>query len=251
ANEHMAQALRVMSVQRGIDPRELTLVSFGGAGGLHVCALAEVLGMRRALVPVHAGVLSALGMLVAPRSRELSRTRLGLLAGMPVAEMAGIFEELEQQGRTALEAEGVPAADIRIARSVDLRYRGQSSTLNVPWSDPAATAQAFHALHAQRYGHALELPVELVNLRVGLQGRAGDLALQPLPPIDTATPRDRVTLQGVDSTVPVWARDDLGAGQRLAGPALITETVSTTWLAPGWEGRVDPVGNLVLARRDE
>jgi N-methylhydantoinase A len=87
ADEHMARALRVMSVQRGHDPRQMTLTSFGGAGGLHVCALAEALGMHQAMVPVHAGVLSALGMLSAPRGRQLSRTMQGLLGAFSVAEI--------------------------------------------------------------------------------------------------------------------------------------------------------------------
>jgi N-methylhydantoinase A len=246
ANEHMAQALRVISVQRGIDPRDLTLVSFGGAGGLHVCALADALGMRHALVPVHAGVLSALGMLVAPRSRQLSRTHPGLLADLPPGELEGIFNALEQQGRAALQAEGVAAGEIQVSHSLDLRYRGQSYTLNVPWSDPHTASTAFHQLHARRYGHDLDLPVELVNLRVGLHGTANALVLRSRPPGKAASPYATVPLHGVNAPVPVWSREALGAGQQLTGPALITETVSTTWLAPGWQGEVDTVGNLVL-----
>jgi len=107
ANEHMSRALRVISVQRGVDPRAMTLVSFGGAGGLHVCALAEALGMRRALAPIHAGVLSALGMLVAPPGRQLSRTVNGLLAQMPEEAIEAAFDELAATGLDALAAEGV------------------------------------------------------------------------------------------------------------------------------------------------
>ena len=133
ANEHMARALRVISVQRGIDPRSAHLCSFGGAGGLHVCALADALGMTRAIVPERAGVLSALGMLVAPPGRLLTRTWLGPLAARDDAEVAVALDALAQQGVEALAAEGIDPALTAREDSVDLRYRGQSYTLNLPW----------------------------------------------------------------------------------------------------------------------
>ncbi len=179
ADEHMARALRVISVQRGVDPRTYTLISFGGAGGLHVCALAEALGMTQALVPVHAGVLSALGMLAAPRARRLSRTVNGLLAQMEERELEWQFAELSRSGRAELAAEGVAATELCETRSVDLRYAGQSYTLAVPWSGVGDTERAFHAVHRQRYGHRLELPVELVNLRCALEGRAVSRGSRP------------------------------------------------------------------------
>jgi len=246
ADEHMAQALRVMSVQRGIDPRGLTLVSFGGAGGLHVCALAEALGMQRALVPVHAGVLSALGMLVAPRERRLSQTRIGLLEEMDEPALLAAFEQLAEQGRAALREEGVAAEAIEVQRSLDLRYRGQSYTLNLPWQDLSSTAQAFHQRHEHRYGHQLPLAVELVNIRVALQSPAAELRLEAPPASQPGQAQTEVEMAGMDTPVPVYARPSLAAGQQLAGPLLITETVSTTYVAPGWECEVDEVGNLML-----
>jgi N-methylhydantoinase A len=249
ANEHMAHALRVMSVQRGIDPRALTLVSFGGAGGLHVCALAETLGMEQALVPIHAGVLSALGMLVAPRSRQLSRTHIARLATMGVVQIGTVFSELENQGRRELMAEGVAEAEIERQLSLDLRYEGQSYYLNVPWNeDLAACESAFHRYHAERYGHDLDLPVELVNLRLGLHAHATALSLTPLAQARARPLYDKVSLYGMDQPAAVYARDSLVAGQQLSGAALITETVSTTYLAPGWDCEVDAVGNLLLTR---
>ncbi len=248
ANEHMAHALRVISVQRGVDPRDHTLVSFGGAGGLHVCALAEALGMRRAMVPVHAGVLSALGMLVAPRARELSRSRIAPLAGLPMAEIEELYAALEAQGVAELEAEGVAAGDITITRSADLRYAGQSWTLNVPWRGRDDTAAEFHTRHAQRYGHRLDLPVELVNLRVSLKSRQTPPALPRLQPSGPGSPREHATLAGHDGPVPVWPRDALAPEQTITGPALIVETVSTTWTAPGWRCTADAWGNLLLER---
>ena len=251
ANEHMAHALRVMSVQRGIDPRELTLVSFGGAGGLHVCALAESLGMRQAMVPIHAGVLSALGMLVAPRSRQLSRTHIARLVDMTHDQVNAVYVELEAQGQHELIAEGVANEEIEAQRSLDLRYEGQSYYLNLPWVDISSCESAFHRLHATRYGHELDLPVELVNLRVGLTARPTPLELAPLAAGDTVMSHDQVSLYGVEQAVTVLARQGLVSGQQLTGPALITETSSTTYLAPDWCCEVDLAGNLLLSYQVE
>lgn len=248
ANEHMARALRVMSVQRGVDPRQLTLVSFGGAGGLHVCALAEQLGMRQALVPVHAGVLSALGMLAAPRGRQLSHTVTSLLEVLAPDELERHFERLALQGETALHAEGVAPDRLEHRRSLDLRYQGQAYTINVPWNgDVAAAAEAFHQAHQGRFGHRLALPVELVNVRLGLFAPTQPVALADVP-VTSAEPVGSAALHGLTAVTAVWAREQLAAGQMIDGPALITERVSTTYLAPGWRCRIDSVGNLVLDR---
>ena len=150
ANEHMAQALRIISVQRGVDPINHVLVSFGGAGGLHVCALAEALGMSRAMVPVHAGVLSALGMLTAPCARQLSRTVNGLLDQLSEVQLEQQLQRLAVTGRDELRTEGVSTREIEARFSLDLRYRGQSSTLNLVWQGKAQTGKAFHAAHEQR-----------------------------------------------------------------------------------------------------
>ena len=249
ANEHMAQALRVISVQRGIDPRDHVLVSFGGAGGLHVCALAEALVMRRALVPVHAGVLSALGMLAAPRARQLSCTLTGLLQDFTGEDLEQALQALADSGISAMREEGIPAADLDTLYSLDLRYQGQSYTLNLPWQGLAETGEAFHLLHNRRYGHRLATPVELVNIRCNLRGRPPQICLPAIEidATDRAPPRV-VPLVGCPEPVPVWPRQQLTAGQVFAGPALVTETVATTWLPGGWECRVDPVGNLQLTR---
>lgn len=248
ANEHMAQALRVMSVQRGIDPRELTLVSFGGAGGLHVCALAEALEMREALVPVHAGVLSALGMLVAPRSRQLSQTINQLLQQCDENLLESLYTPLIAQGRHELLAEGVTADALQILRSVDVRYQGQSYYLNVPWQGSEQTARAFHDLHEQRYGHALDNPLEIVNVRVALFSEAEKPVLESAQISAPPTPAQSISLHGIDTPVQLWRRDSLGVGETIQGPALITETISTTYLAQGWQGVKDQFGNILLRR---
>ena len=249
ANEHMAQALRVISVQRGIDPREHVLVSFGGAGGLHFCALAEALGMRRALVPVHAGVLSALGMLAAPRARQLSRTLTGLLMDFAGDALDQALQALAESGIAAMQEEGINAADLDTEFSLDLRYQGQSYTLNLPWQGLAETGEVFHLLHNRRYGHRLSTPVELVNIRCNLHGRPPEIHLPAIEiNAEGRTAPRTATLVGCAEPVPVWPRDQLAAGQVFDGPALVTETVATTWLPGGWACRVDPVGNLQLTR---
>ncbi|MDR9436637.1 MAG: hydantoinase/oxoprolinase family protein [Thiohalophilus sp.] len=250
ANEHMAHALRVMSVQRGVDPRELALVSFGGAGGLHVCALAETLGMSRAIVPVYAGVLSALGMLVAPRARQLSQTLGQLLDALDDQAIADQMQPLIEAGLAAMQEEGVARDEIAILPSLDLRYQGQSYYLNVPWQDRRQARADFHHLHEQRYGHRLDLPVEVVNLRVGLQRPSQALTLQAVKATEDAGPSETINLPEVDQPVPVYAREALPVGQTLQGPALITETVSTTYLAPHWQAEVHATGCLLLSRRD-
>ncbi|MDH3871596.1 MAG: hydantoinase/oxoprolinase family protein, partial [Gammaproteobacteria bacterium] len=247
ANEHMAQALRVISVQRGVDPRDHVLVSFGGAGGLHVCALAEALGMHRALVPVHAGVLSALGMLAAPRARQLSHTLTGLLDGFDADELQQQLQGLADKGTAALVAEGLAVEDVGAEFSLDLRYRGQSFSLTLPWQGLEPTREAFHQVHEQRYGHRLTTAVELVNIRCKLQGRPPEISLPALATVDAGPASARSAhLAGYAQPVTVWPRDSLGAGQHLAGPALVTETVATTYLPAGWTCRVDSVGNLML-----
>ncbi|MGD2056829.1 MAG: hydantoinase/oxoprolinase family protein [Gammaproteobacteria bacterium] len=251
ANEHMIQALRVISVQRGVDPRDHVLVSFGGAGGLHVCALAEALGMTRALVPVHAGVLSALGMLVAPRARQLSHTLAGVLTGFEESYLEAQLQALAGKGREALAAEGIASAEIGIGYSLDLRYQGQSYTLTLPWRGLEATRQAFHAAHERRYGHRLQTPVELVNIRCNLHGRPPAITL---PQVEVTSgggnaPRHE-RLSGHAGQVPVWERENLPVGQKFTGPALITETVATTYVASAWSYRRDHAGNLLLQRSD-
>ncbi len=247
ANEHMARALRMISVQRGVDPRRFTLLSFGGAGGLHVCALADALDLKQALVPIHAGVLSALGMLAAPRGRHLSRTVNRLLEDVDEQRLNDEFTALEQHCIAALGQEGVPATEISVERSVDLRYSGQSAALTVTWQDSSRAASEFQRSHEVHYGHRLDMPIELVNIRVAARGPDPELSL----PISGATPQlpsaTSACIYGVADAVALWERAALCATrQEVMGPALITDAVSTTFLAPGWRCRGDDYGNLLL-----
>lgn len=250
ANEHMAAALRVISVQRGHDPRDFTLVSFGGAGGLHVCALADALEMKEAIVPIYAGVLSALGMLVAPRARDISHTVTGLLDSFTEGEIEHHFDTLSTEGMLSLAQEGIEEQAVTRHYSLDCRYRGQSYTLNIPWNNIADTTVQFHKAHEQRFGHKLDQQVELVNLRIALRADNKPIKLNSLSMSGrVAEPVKTAKVYGIKNDVPVWSRDDLQTAQIIDGPALITEQVSTTWLAPGWQCKVHSTGNLILNKK--
>ena len=250
ANEHMAQALRVMSVERGIDPKKLCLVSFGGAGGLHVCALADTLTISRAMVPRYAGVLSAFGMLVAPRARQLSQTVKALLAELDNQEIEKYFLKLYQKGCHDLTAEGISEKTLIAEYSLDCRYSGQSYSLNVEWDGIKKVTENFQILHEKRYGHRLNLPVELVNLRLSLKGKAQEINMPTPSHSGISKKHETLTLAGVDQAVAVYQRDEFYSGQRINGPALIIEPLATTYLQPGWLCEVDVSGCLLLNRRD-
>jgi N-methylhydantoinase A len=211
------------------------------------------MGMTQAIVPVHAGVLSALGMLAAPRARHLSRTINAELAHMDIQELEAQFKRLEQSASDALRQEGVAAEDIQRLRSVDLRYRGQSYALNVPWQDKDRSADAFHQLHEQRYGHQLAQPLELVTARVKLTGIQPQIQLTQADTTNTDSElaaMETVSLPGITEPVGIFPRDSLSQDQIILGPALITETVSSTFLATHWECHLDPNGNLILEKNN-
>jgi N-methylhydantoinase A len=248
ANQHMAQALRLISLERGHDPRSFTLVCFGGAGGLHVCALASELAIPRVIVPAHAGVFSALGMLVADPGRQLSRTLNLRLDDAGSSDIAGGLADLAAAGRAELRSDGHADADVTVFEAVDLRYRGQSYTLTLPWRDCTTTLAAFHAEHRARYGHAFELPVELVNVRVELRVRRAPLELRrrsPSPPQGASSTSSDVVGLG---EVPVCTRAGLAADRETAGPLVIVDDVATTFVDRGWRVGLDAWGNLDLRR---
>ncbi len=253
ANEHMVRALRKISVQRGFDPQDFTLTCFGGAGGLHVCALADALKMQRAFVPVYGGVLSALGMLVAAPSRELSRSCIQAWLESDIAQLEKIYMHLQNSGIRDMQAE--LNAQPTLKRSVDLRYIGQSFTLNLALDDRLkiadlkATEQAFHQLHKKIYGHELDMPVELVNLRVSIKGEKPAFNLPVISCSGQQVKPEIISLYGVDGDVDLYHRHDLCRQQQISGPALIIDTVSTTLIEKNWRCRVDDWGNLLLERK--
>ncbi|UCB54212.1 MAG: hydantoinase/oxoprolinase family protein [Thiotrichales bacterium] len=243
-NDHMVRALRVMSVQRGEDPKDYTLVSFGGAGGLHVCALADAMQMQHALVPVNAGVLSALGMLAAEPSRERSMTIKLLLKDCNAVDIEEQFRQLHEVAERELR-EIAGDCDMQSQYSVDLRYSGQSYTLNLLWDLPEELEYAFHELHESQYGHRMDIDVELVNLRLRLIGERPAFELPLWQPV-AESGEQYTAVYGYAEPVPVLVRDALQVDQCINGPALITETTSTTWIDKGWQAKVDRYGNLLL-----
>lgn len=248
-NDHMVRALRVMSVQRGEDPKDYTLVSFGGAGGLHVCALAEAMEMNSALVPVNAGVLSALGMLAAAPSRERSRTINLCLHDCEEKKLLDEFEQLQKQSEKELR-ELVGERNINTHYSVDCRYKGQSHALNLSWSQNNQSLEKleddFHRLHKNHYGHSLEVPVELVNMRVQLLGQGNNFKLPEWSVQAGIQSESSAQVVGFEKAVRVYQREQLEVGQCIVGPALVVETTSTIWLDEEWVAEVDRVGNLIL-----
>jgi N-methylhydantoinase A len=249
ANAAMEGALRVISVERGYDPADFTLLCFGGAAGLHAVELAARLGVAGILVPPDPGVLSAYGMLVAPLRKEASRTVL--LRGRTADEvpLAGTFAALEATALAAMAEEDVPPADVVLTRRIDARYRGQSYELTVPagsWID------AFHDAHERRYGHALRGGVvEAVTLRVEA---LAEPTMVPPPALPDATapaaPAGEQSVQTAAGPVlaVVYARTALLAGQRIEGPAIVTEYSATTWIPEGWTARILADGALLLGR---
>ncbi|MFQ5663623.1 MAG: hydantoinase/oxoprolinase family protein [Terriglobia bacterium] len=264
ANATMERAIRVISVERGHDPREFVLVAFGGAGGLHACALAEALGIPRVLVPKFAGALSALGILWSDGVKDYSRTVLFPVAGEGegrwVAEkLEGEFRAQERMARAALQREGFPPPAQRLERQLDLRYRGQAYELTLPCGPESGGrdfVRAFHRAHARRYGYADPArAIEVVNVRlraVGLRPKP-TLPRRALsgarPPVVAGWKRARVYFAGRRLETNFYIRERLRPGNRIAGPAVIAEYSATTVLPPGWRAGVDAYENLLLERR--
>lgn len=242
ANEHMAQALRVISVERGIDPRGFALMAFGGAGGLHVCELAEQLGLRQAIVPHRAGVLSAFGMLVAEPGRQFTQTLACLLSEVDEAQIENIIQALAERGIEALLNEGQQRQHMTINASLDLCYHGQAHALEVSWTDKDTSEAAFHRQHQHRYGHQLDASVELVNVRVGIRARQDSL---PGNGTDYALVNSSDTGEH-DSLM----RSQMITGQAIAGAVTICDPDATIWVAPGWIVEKDRLGHLLLMRHD-
>jgi N-methylhydantoinase A len=256
ADNAMAGAIRVVSVQRGHDPVEFALLPFGGAGPLQSGAIARLLGMRRILVPARPGVLSAEGLLAAKLRNEFART---VMLRAPVADpapLARAFAALDAEAAAWLVAESVPEAAREIRWRAGLRYVHQGFELFVEWpgrsADPATLAAAierFHEEHERLYTFAQrDTSVEIVTLEVTALGTLPGPAAEAIPPVREVTPftQQRVHLEDGATRVPVWRREALGAGAVLRGPGIVMQMDATTWLHPGDVATMDPFGNLVV-----
>jgi N-methylhydantoinase A len=255
ANAVMEKAIRVISVERGHDPRDYTLVAFGGAGALHACDLAAALEIPRVLVPCFPGALSALGILRADVTKDFSRTvRLEARSATDaVRSLKRAFTSLEDVGRRQMRRESFFGAAVKLDRSLDIRYSGQSYELNVPLSGDFIAA--FHRAHEKRYGYFdAARACEVVTIRARLAGHTPKPVLPKLKQggPDSSAARismARVLSRGRTRRTPVYNRAALLAGNRISGPAVVTEYSATTFLPPGWQCHVDRNGNLLLVPR--
>ena len=191
---------------------------------------------------------TALGMLAAPRGRQLLHSVPGLIEEQTDAQLTSRLQALAAQGRAELVEEGVKAAAITSDFSLDMRYRGQSYTLNIPYRAVHQALEDFHAAHQRRFGHRLQAPVELVNLRVSLAAKHGDFGLQTGWQAPAGKPFERAELADCERLVDVWQRHELAFDTPCAGPAVIIDAVATTYVAPEWQALRDPSGCLLLER---
>jgi N-methylhydantoinase A len=257
-NSNMAQALRIVSIERGHDPQEFSLIAFGGAGPVHAVSLAAELAIPEVIVPPAPGAFSALGLVASDLKRDYSRTLYADLASIDPMRVCEVFAGMEHAGTEMLKAARVPPERRALLRLADVRYRRQAYELTVPIADGEITratlddlAAAFHARHEQTYGHANRSEhVQLVNLRLTALGRLPDLVLAQRADAASARVRSRdvwFAETGFTRTEVHW-RDGLAPDARIAGPAIIEAMDSTTVVPPGWQARINELGYIVIAR---
>lgn len=260
SNSMMSKILRIVSVERGFDPRRFTLVAFGGAGPMHACPLAAELDIQDILVPPNPGMFSALGLLTADLFQDYSRPLVSKIDDVDSSGINAAFEEMEEEGRVALLSEGVESGDISLHRRIDLRYLGQSYELtidaNVAPGDEliSSVASRYHKRHEEIYGYsAPDETVEVVNIRLRAIGlMAKPCFAERAGPHDYEGSVDRRLVYFEDDNswveTPVYSRSSIGEGFSREGPAVIEQYDSTTVVYPGWDIRVDRFGVLHLRR---
>ena len=247
-NATMEKAVRVVSIERGHDPRDFILVAFGGAGGMHACELAAALGIPRVLLPPLPGALSAYGILVSDVVKDYSRTVLWRVAGqLPLPALRRQFRAFEREARAALGHEkwaGVP----RFQPSLDLRYRGQGYELNLPFSGDSLAA--FHREHQRRYGYSHpQMEVEIVTLRLRALLPGPGLPRAPLGAPSGQAPEPRpVIFDGRSVSTPLYQRSSLAPLRTYRGPAIVTEYGATAVVPPGFRFRVDRNASLIMEK---
>jgi N-methylhydantoinase A len=260
---NQANALRQVTVKRGLDVRDFTLTTFGGSGSLLLCRLMDILGLAAVLVPQNPGNVSAFGLLTVDVKNDYVRTAVARHDALDLAHVQALYDDLQAQAAEALDREGFPRDEHRYARTADLRYVGQAFEVRVPvaagpvdTSMVDAAAAAFHDAHEQLYGYSFRddprQPVEWVNLRVSGVGPITRPVLSELPAGDGDPARARTGARRVffDEYVdtPIYWRPDLAPGDELHGPAVIEEFGSTVPVHPGFEAMVDALGNIVVRK---
>ncbi len=255
ANATMERAIRVISVERGYDTRRFSLVAFGGAGPMHACDLARGMSIPNIIVPGNAGVLSALGLLLADVVKDISQTVLLKPDDVTPRRLESLFAPLEERVKSVLAEEGFAQERIELLRLLDLRYVGQSYEVTV--QSTADFLDVFHAEHFRLYGHSNEArPVELVNIRLTATGRI-EAPEFPRGEEEGETPDGalietaQAVFGGERMQTPIYERSTLRPGNRFHGPAIVVETSATTVVAPGYEARVDTYGNIIMRLQDK
>lgn len=252
ANANMQGAIRVVSVERGHDPKDFVLIPFGGAGPLHGGALGRLIGCPTILVPPAPGVLSALGLLASSLRAEFSRSCVQRGGRFDAEQIDAVFHALARDAEEWLAAEGVPFASRRISWHASLRYENQGSELTLPWEgNVEASVAAFHAAHERLYSFRLEgVPVEMVTLRVDAVGLLPQLHLPELPRGGSAevaiTGRQRIAFASGVADAAIYDRAKLNAGAVIQGPAIVTQLDSTTLILPGQTAEVHPSAALIV-----
>jgi N-methylhydantoinase A len=251
ANTAMEKAIRVISVEKGYDPREFVLFSFGGAGGMHGPFLARLLNIPKVLVPQNPGILSAIGMIMADVIKDYSFTVMKNQLNCTAEQLSNLFEDLEEKGLKDLSKEGIGKENVRLERYLDMRYEGQSYEIIVPFE--SNYINGFHGLHERTYGYRNEDKiVEIVNLRLRARGipdkprfhRAKEMKKQP-PEKAFLGEREVVFDQRLSKTQ-ILFRDNLLSGNRISGPAILVEYSSTIVIPPFAEAHVDEYGNVIM-----
>jgi N-methylhydantoinase A len=251
ANANMEAALRLISVEKGHDPRDFTLVTFGGAGGLHALDLARSLGIPRVFIPENPGLLSALGVLLSDSIQDFSQTVMLRAEDANPNHLEKKYRELERKGTVSMKEEGFPQAQIRLERWIDLRYRGQSFEISLPFTKDFT--REFHRRHEQRYGYSDPTrESEIVTLRI----RARGISKKTRPAKDRlghwnasgAVIKEKdVYFEGSARRTRVYERALLRAGHRISGPALIFEYSASAAIPPGYQCHVDAYRNLIIS----
>jgi N-methylhydantoinase A len=254
SNAAMADAMRTVTVSQGVDPRDFTLVAFGGAGPMAAAFLAEELDMREVLVPRFPGTFSAWGMLQTDLRHDFTRSFFRAADKVAADDLEAVLADLEAQGRAALLAEGIDAQRISFQRSADMRYLGQEYTINVPLTgrDTAAIAGGFHSAHDRRYGHSSPgAAIEFVNLRVAAFGALTkfDNRLTAASAVSAGLGERRIVFAGQSHATPIVARDRLPPDYATRGPLVIEEQSATTVVPPGWTVSLDGLGSIILTRK--
>jgi N-methylhydantoinase A len=255
---NMVRAIRVISVQRGYDPRDYTLVAFGGAGPLHAARLAKELDIRRILVPRNPGILCAMGLLLTDLRADFAMTRLQTLDAAALATLTESFRTLTAKAERWFWEEGIAEECRRITRTVDMRYAGQNHELSVPLPEIGPRtlemlARGFAAAHLRMYGFANDdEPVQLVTFRVEATGVVPKAAFDPEPTTGSdashalAETRHVRLLDSRAVPIPVYDRARLRAGDRFNGPAIVEQMDATTFVPAGMTARIDPWLNTIL-----